>query len=122
MPSLEVWPSMAIFLMCGFSLMTEMISAIRPSDSGRIVALSRSNWIFSPIEILLSSTTTRLGGSGSGSGGGGGGGGAGNGGGSPTTASAVASSNTVGAQAASCDANNASSIGRVREVVRDIGI
>ena len=48
--------------------------------------------------------------------------GGGNGGGSPITASAVASSNTVGAQAASCDANNASSIGRVRRVVRDIGI
>jgi hypothetical protein len=92
---------MAIFLMWAFSLMTLMISCRRPSDSGLMVALSKSNWIFSSKAMRLFSTTTRLGGSGSGSGsGGGGGGGGGRRGGSPTIWRAVASSNTVGPQAA----------------------
>jgi hypothetical protein len=81
--------------------MTLMISCIRLSDSGRIVALSKSNWIFSAIVILLSLSSTRFGGSGSGmgSGSGGGGGFGGSGGGSPMTCRAVWSSNTVGPQA-----------------------
>ncbi|WP_434415143.1 hypothetical protein [Nannocystis pusilla] len=75
--------------------MTEMISVIRPSDSGRMVALLKSNSIFSLILIRFSSTTTRFGFSCTTFGLGGGGGG------SPTTDRADASSKIVGPQAAS---------------------
>src|SRR5687768_8802336 len=70
--------------MCGFSLNTSTISPSSSCDSGLIVALLRSNWIFSRITILSAVTSTRLG---LGGGGGSSLGGSGGLGGVPTMAS-----------------------------------
>jgi hypothetical protein len=103
-------------LICVFSLNTSTISPSSSCDSGLIVALFRSNWIFSRITILSAVTSTRLGFGGGGGSSFGGGGGAG---GSPTIASDDVSEKAMTPpQALSANASNDSASAATKSAVR----